>query len=59
MVKRKVRIPPKILEELGIFGQCRCGKNIRYYDDCGVKCEKCGALYGIRVFKRSAGGGYK
>lgn len=58
LAKRKKRVPPKVLPELGIFGTCNCGGTVRFYDDCGVRCDKCKELHGVRAFRKS-GGGFK
>lgn len=41
----------QVVEEKGVFGKCSCGDDVLYYSDSGVRCKKCGKLYGT-WFKR-------
>lgn len=41
----------QVVEEKGIFGKCSCGEEVLFYSDSGVRCKKCGKLYGT-WFKR-------
>ncbi|MEM2955750.1 MAG: hypothetical protein QXM25_03435, partial [Nitrososphaerales archaeon] len=41
----------EVVEEKGVFGKCSCGGDVLYYSDSGVRCKKCGKLYGT-WFKR-------
>ncbi|MGQ9468211.1 MAG: hypothetical protein ACUVTD_00015 [Nitrososphaerales archaeon] len=50
MRKKTVRLI-QVLEEKGVFGKCSCGGEILFYSDSGVRCKKCGKLYGT-WFKR-------
>lgn len=36
----------QVVEERGVFGKCSCGGEVLFYSDSGVRCKKCGKLYG-------------
>jgi hypothetical protein len=50
MRPRTVRLI-EVVEEKGIFGKCSCGGEVLFYSDSGVRCKRCGKLYGT-WFKR-------
>jgi len=36
----------QVVEERGVFSKCSCGADVLFYSDSGVRCKKCGKLYG-------------
>jgi len=36
----------QVVEERDVFGKCSCGGEVLFYSDSGVRCKKCGKLYG-------------
>ncbi len=42
---------PKIIKGKGIFCYCTCGHEVVYYSDSGIRCSKCGKLYGTLKVK--------
>ncbi|MCP8308331.1 MAG: hypothetical protein H3Z54_06515 [archaeon] len=45
MRQKTVRLIQVVVEK-GIFGKCSCGGEVLFYSDQGVRCKKCGKLYG-------------
>lgn len=49
--KRTIRIID-LVPEKGPFGICNCGGTIRFYSDCGVRCDKCNQLHATWNYKK-------
>jgi len=44
----------QVVEEKGVFGKCSCGGEVLFYSDAGVRCKKCGKLYGTWFQRRKS-----
>ncbi|MCP8321627.1 MAG: hypothetical protein H3Z52_11920 [archaeon] len=44
----------QVVKEKGIFGKCSCGGEVLFYSDAGVRCKKCGKLYGTWFQRRKS-----
>ena len=38
-----------VVAQMGKWGDCRCGGEVLFYSDFGVRCEKCNKLHGTWV----------
>jgi Zn-finger nucleic acid-binding protein len=48
MPRRRIERQVSVIEGKGTFDICDiCGGDILFYSDNGVKCSKCGQLYGV------------
>tara|TARA_Y100000310_G_scaffold284153_1_gene306742 strand:- start:290 stop:499 length:210 start_codon:yes stop_codon:yes gene_type:complete len=43
---RKERIEPEIVLEKPVWAVCKCGGDIRYWNDNGLRCTSCRLLHG-------------